>query len=281
MLEQVGGSASQTPRAVSEMAETDIAWAANQPAEGSTTVIVVDMEALSSTSLTRRSAADRAPLLSAYGTDDYGHLGIEPQQSNAPAKKLFGVLLWVRALPGAFLRQLLGLLFRGAHDVSQVGTGEGRLTSSTTRSRFPRRAYADAERGNRQSSFTARANASLADFVAALDAKSSNDALQTAATARAPVVADPVTSAFQSPLRDALCAEAALVAFLSGRQFAPPAEGAVVVELPVTIRVQPEPTAARRSAPSTRFHGRPRACSRARSHAFLDGAGRAGIRRAA
>lgn len=200
MFEQVVGGASQSLRIVSELAETDVAGAADQPAERAPTVIVVDVKALLSVSgLSRCPPTNSASFSSAYSTNDVFQLVSEPQLSHTPMETVHRMLL-------------------------RVG------------------------------------------------------ALQPTATSRASVVADPMAVTFLAPSSDAACSETALETLLRSDTFAAPAAGAFVVEVPVAVRVQAQPSATRRAAPSKRFYRRSGASAHV-GHSALDAAGPVCIRR--
>ena len=188
MLEQVVCGVAQSFRIVSELPESGIARATDHSAKRFTLMVVIDVKALFLAGLSRCSTADCAHLTGAKRTDDLVHLMLKAQHAHSSPKKLRRMLLRIGALPCAFFRQCGRFLRRRTHDLFHVVASEVRFAFSTVRSWLRCRACTDAERGDWQAFITFRADARLPDFKAALLAKLRDEALQAAASARAPVV---------------------------------------------------------------------------------------------
>jgi hypothetical protein len=278
VLDQVIGGSYKTFRIVAELPEPGIARATDQPAERSTAVVVVDVQTLFSARLPRCPSADSAPFSATHCAKYFRHLGVQAQHPDSTAKTMGCVLLGVGAFPRPFFRQRLRFPFRRAQDVLGVRDRGDSLALLTSRSRFRRSTCSDPKRGDFQSAFTGRTDARFAYLPLAREAQLGDDALQAAAPTRALIVADPFAAAvIFAPLSNAARFETALEALLRCRQLASTTPRALVVQLPVTIGMQPEPAAAGGASPTQRLRWR----SRRLSHVVFDGADRARIRRAA
>jgi hypothetical protein len=270
VVDQVVSGATQTVRIISKLSETGVAGTADQSAERFTSMVVVDVQPFPFTNFSCLTFTDLAPFSALHGAKDGFHLSIEPEYPNAVTKKLRRVFFRVGAFPRTLLGQSFGLLFGRAHNALQVGAGFRSLAFTAPGSRLRSRACANAKSSDRQPPFAGTTGACFTDPEATLLAEFRNNTLQLTAAAGTPVVADPVPRTFQTPLCDALGSESTLEALLRRRQFASSAVRALVVEFPVSIRVQPEPTAVRSSAPSKRFDRRSRGGSRV-GHFSFDG----------
>jgi hypothetical protein len=202
----------------------------------------------------------------------------EPQLSHTPMETVHRMLLRVGALPCTLLRQRYGFSFRGAKNALRVHARLRGFAFAAVGARLWDRARANTKRGGRQATFAGSTDARLSNLVSARYAELRDVALQPTATSRASVVADPMAVTFLAPSSDAVCSETTLETLLRSDTFAAPAAGAFVVEVPVAVRVQAQPSATRRAAPSKRFYRRSGASAHV-GHSALDAAGPVCIRR--